>query len=117
MIEPSTLRAIADKNETAKWYCEINDAVCELREAADEIERLQKIVDAFPKDADGDVMNPFQRYWWHKHGEIHTGYLTVMEDCLTPSSWAPTAPGAYHKTREAAEEAAKKAVDTSSGLS
>jgi hypothetical protein len=70
-----------------------------------ELERLRGIEAALPKDAEGNLLDVHTRYWWTKHGEIHTGYFTMMEDSLTAKSWAPCCPGAYHKTREAAEKA------------
>lgn len=40
MIDPARLREIADNNDKARWPDETNDAIDELREAADEIDRL-----------------------------------------------------------------------------
>jgi hypothetical protein len=45
------LRRIAEKNRNARHEYQILDTSDELDEAADEIERLQSIVDRLPKDA------------------------------------------------------------------
>lgn len=44
MIDPARLREIAENNDNARWEDSLLSAIDELREAADEIERLQGLL-------------------------------------------------------------------------
>jgi hypothetical protein len=86
----------------------LGKALLDNRKMAAEVQRLTAIVDRLPKDADGDPLQPNTSYWFTSHGSLMRGIYTISAiDVNEPrghaSDFAPNVPGAYHKTREAAE--------------
>lgn len=86
MITPARLREIADNNDKAYWPDGVHDAIDELREAADEIERLQSVIDVVrPEAGYGRVFDdyvatvPIVTEFW-KRGTLEARVQALRDD-------------------------------------
>ena len=109
MSELSKLaRDTANRNRAARWPEDLDSAEDILEELADEIERLQAIIDKLPKTADGVPVVPGMRLWSsYNNGRDVTGFSTcdgrlveiIFKDGFDRCTWA------HYSTREAVQKA------------